>query len=184
MRIDRLQKEYEIQIQWVAFPLHPETPEDGLTLEQLFSGRQIDIDKVRQRLVQTARELGLPLGERKMTYNSHLAQELAKWAESKGKGDEYHKAVFRAYFVEGRNIGKVDELVLLAKSLGLPEGETMQVLELRTFREAVEADWSRCHALGITAVPTFVIDHQRVIGFQPYESLQQLLKAKNIKKRT
>lgn len=184
MRIDRLQKEYEIQIQWVAFPLHPETPKDGLTLEQLFSGRQIDIDKVRHRLGQTARELGLPLGERTKTYNSRLAQELAKWAESKGKGDEFHKAVFRAYFVEGRNIGKVDELVLLAKSLGLPEGEGRQVLELRTLREAVDVDWSRCHVLGITAVPTFVLDHQGVVGFQPYETLEQLLKTKSIKKRT
>ncbi len=184
MRIDRLQKEYEIQIRWVAFPLHPETPEDGLTLEELFSGRQIDIDKARQRLGQVARELGLPLGERTKTYNSRLAQELAKWAESKGKGDEFHNGVFRAYFVEGRNIGKVDQLVLLAKSLGLPEGEARQVLELRTFKEAVDADWSRCRVLGITAVPAFVLDHQGVVGFQPYEALEQLLKAKNINKRT
>jgi predicted DsbA family dithiol-disulfide isomerase len=185
VRIDRLQKEYEMQIRWVAFPLHPDTPEDGLTLGELFSGRNIDIDKARQRLKQVAHDLGLPLGERTMTYNSRLAQELAKWAESKKKGDEYHKAIFRAYFVEGRNIGKINELVLLARSLGLPDEEARQVLKLRTFREAVDADWSRCHALGITAVPTFVLDHQRVTGFQPYESLQQLLKAKNIiRKRT
>jgi predicted DsbA family dithiol-disulfide isomerase len=184
VRIDRLQKEYPIQIQWVAFPLHPETPEDGLTLEELFAGRNIDIDKARQRLKQVASELGLPLGERTMTYNSRLAQELAKWAESKGKGEEFHKSVFRAYFVEKRNIGKKEELVLLTKNLGLPESEARKVLEQRTFKEAVDADWSRCHALGITAVPTFVIDHQTVVGFAPYEDLEHLLKTKNIRKQT
>jgi predicted DsbA family dithiol-disulfide isomerase len=184
VRIDRLHKEYEIQIRWIAFPLHPDTPEDGLTLEELFSGRQIDIDKVRQRLKDVARELGLPLGERTNTYNSRLAQELAKWVESEGKGGEFHRAVFRAYFVEGRNIGKVDELVLLVKSLGLPDREARKVLKLRTFKEAVDSDWSRCHALGITAVPTFVMDHQAVVGFQPYEALELLLKTKNIRKRT
>ena len=63
-----------------------------------------------------------------MTYNSRLAQELAKWAESKGKGDEFHRAVFEAYFVETKNIGKIDELALLAQSLGLPEEEARQVL--------------------------------------------------------
>lgn len=183
MRIDRLQKEYQIQVRWIAFPLHPETPEDGLTLEELFAGRNIDIDKARERLRQVARELGLPLGDRKKTYNSRLAQELAKWAESKRKGDEFHKAVFRAYFVEGINIGKVDELVLLAKSLELPERDVRKILELRTFKEAVDTDWSRCHALGITAVPTFVIDHQGIVGFQPYEVLEQLLKTKNVKRR-
>jgi predicted DsbA family dithiol-disulfide isomerase len=184
VRIDRLQKEYEIQIRWIAFPLHPDTPEDGLTLEELFAGRNIDIDKARERLRQVARELGLPLGERTKTYNSRLAQELAKWAESNGKGDEFHKAVFEAYFIAGKNIGKVDELILLAQSLGLPDEEARQVLELRTYKEAVDSDWSRCHALGITAVPTFVMDHQGVVGFQPYEALEQLLKTKNIRKQT
>jgi len=184
VRIDRLQKEYEIRIRWIGFPLHPDTPEDGLTLEELFAGRHIDIDKARERLRQVARELGLPLGERKKTYNSRLAQELAKWAESKGKGDEFHKAVFEAYFVKGRNIGKIDELALLAQSLGLRDQEAKQVLMSRTFKEAVDADWSRCHALGITAVPTFVIDHQGVVGFQPYEVLEQLLETKNIRKQT
>lgn len=180
---DRLQKEHEIHIQWIPFPLHPETPEDGLTLEELFAGRNIDIDKARERLRQVARELGLPLGERTKTYNSRLAQELAKWAESKGKGDEFHKAVFDAYFVAGKNIGKANELVLVSKSLGLPDEEARQVLELRSFKEAVDTDWSRCRASGITAVPTFVIEHQGVVGFQPYEALEQLLKTKNIRKR-
>ncbi len=184
MRIDRLQKEYEIQVRWVAFPLHPETPEDGLTLEELFAGRNIDIDKARERLRQVARELGLPLGERTKTYNSRLAQELAKWAESKGKGDAFHKAVFEAYFVGGKNIGKANELVLLAQSLGLPDEEAGEVLMSRSFKEAVDTDWSRCHVLGITAVPTFVIDHQGVVGFQPYEVLEQFLQSKKIRKRT
>ena len=183
MRIDRLQKKYEIQIRWIAFPLHPDTPEDGLTLEELFAGRNIDIEKARERLRQVARELGLSLGERTKTYNSRLAQELAKWAELKGKGDEFHKAVFEAYFVKGRNIGKIDELALLAQSLGLRGQEARQVLMSRTFKEAVDTDWSRSHALGITAVPTFVIDHQGVVGFQPYEVLEQLLETKDIRKR-
>lgn len=184
MRIDQLHKEYDIRIRWVAFPLHPETPEDGITLEELFSGHQIDINKVRQRLKNVARELGLPLAERIKTYNCRLAQELAKWAESKGKGDEFHRSVFQAYFVEGRNIGKVEELVLLAKSLSLPDREAREVLELRTFKETVDLDWSRCHALGITAVPTFVIDHQTLVGFPPYEDLEYILKTKHIRKRT
>jgi len=184
VRIDRLQKEYRVHVQWTPFPLHPDTPEDGLTLEELFAGRNIDIDKARELLRQAARELGLPFGERTKTYNSRLAQELAKWAELKGKGDEFHKAVFRAHFVEGRNIGKIDELALLAQSLGLRDQEAREVLMSRAFKEAVDTDWSRCHALGITAVPTFVIYHQGVVGFQPYEVLEQLLETRNIRKRT
>jgi predicted DsbA family dithiol-disulfide isomerase len=119
-----------------------------------------------------------------MTYNSRRAQELAKWAESKGVGDEFHRAVFRAYYVETKNIGKVDELLRLAGSIGLPQEEAKRVLEQRPYREAVDADWSRCYDLGITAVPTFVIDREWVVGFQPYEVLEQLIKNKNIRKQT
>ena len=127
--------------------------------------------------------MGLPLAERKRTYNSRLAQELAKWAESKERGDSFHEALFRAYFAEGKNIGKVEELLALAKSIGLPEKEARSVLELRTFKEAVDSDWSRSRTRGITAVPTFVADHQAVVGFQPYEILEQFLKTCGVKKR-
>ncbi len=135
------------------------------------------------RLKQVAEELGLPLGKRKKTYNSRLAQELAKWAESKGRGDPFHEAVFRAYFVDGKNIGKVNELVALAESIGFPEEEARSVLELRTFKGAVDSDWSRSHALGITAVPTFFINRQVTVGFPTYDYLEEFVKACGAKKR-
>jgi predicted DsbA family dithiol-disulfide isomerase len=184
VRADRLQKEYEIQIRWVAFPLRTDTPEEGLSLKEIYAARGIDMDQAKKRTRQVADEIGLPLGEREKTYNSRLAQELAKWAEEKGKGDEFHKAVFRAFFVDARNIGKIDELLRIVKSIGLPEKEAKRALESGTFKKDVDTDWSRCHSLGITAVPTFVIDHQAVVGFQPYEALEQLLRTKSIKKRS
>jgi predicted DsbA family dithiol-disulfide isomerase len=183
VRIEQLRKNYEIEVRWIAFPLHPETPEEGLTLEELFAGRSIDVEKIMSRLKKVAEELGLPLGKRKKTYNSRLAQELAKWAESKGRGDPFNEAVFRAYFVDGENIDKVDVLATLAKSIGLPEEEARSVLESRTFKEAVDSDWSRSHALGITAVPTFFIDERVVVGFPAYELLEEFVEACGAEKR-
>jgi predicted DsbA family dithiol-disulfide isomerase len=182
VRIDQLCKNYNIEVHWTAFPLHPEIPEDGLTLEELFAGRPVDIEKIVARLKQVADELGLPLGEQKKTYNSRLAQELAKWAELKGQSNAFHEAVFRAYFVNGKNIGKVDELVPLTKSIGLPEREARSVLELRTFKEAVDSDWSRSLSLRITGVPTFMIGQQAIVGAQPYEVLEQFLINCGVKK--
>jgi predicted DsbA family dithiol-disulfide isomerase len=183
VRIDQLYKNYDIEVRWMAFPLHPETPEEGFTLEELFAGRPVDTEKIAARLKQVADQVGLPLEARQKTYNSRLAQEMAKWAESKGKGDEFHKAVLRAYFVDGKNIGKVDELVSLAKSIGLPEKEGRSVLERRTFKEAVDSDWSRSRSLGITGVPTFVIGQQTIVGALPYEVLEEFLESCGAKKR-
>jgi predicted DsbA family dithiol-disulfide isomerase len=183
VRIEKLRKNFDLEIKWIAFPLHPETSEDGMTLEELFAGRNYDIEKAKLRLKQVADELGLPLGERKKTYNSRLAQELAKWAESNGKGDLFHEAVFRAYFVDGKNIGKVDELVKISDFVGLPKKEARSVLASRTHKEAVDEDWSRSHKLGITGVPTFVVGSQATVGFQPYEVLEQFLKSCGAKKQ-
>jgi predicted DsbA family dithiol-disulfide isomerase len=178
-----LQKEYDLTVRWTAFPLHPEIPEEGMTLEQLFAGRPIDWNEVITRLKKAAQDAGLPFAERRMTYNSRLAQELGKWAETRGSGEAYHRAVFRAYFVQGINIGKMEELAALVKDLGLPAEEARTVLEIGTFKEAVDRDWARSHQLGIRAVPTFIFGPQILVGAQPYEKLVELVDAAGIKKR-
>ena len=154
-----------------------------MTLEQLFAGRNINLEESRARLRRVAEELELPLGERDRSYNSRLAQELAKWAEEKGKGDAFHDAVFRAYFADCKNIGKPDVLVDLAKSLGLPEKEARKVLETRAYKEPVDSDWMRSRELGITAVPTFVLERHAVVGAQPYEVLEEFVKNNGVKAR-
>ena len=65
--IERIQKEFKIDIRWTAFPLHQDTPEEGKTLEELFKGRGFDIDQMMAHLKQVACGLGLPFGDRKMT---------------------------------------------------------------------------------------------------------------------
>jgi predicted DsbA family dithiol-disulfide isomerase len=119
---------------------------------------------------------GLPYNaERNMSYNSRLAQELSKWAEDKGKGDKIHSALFRAYFVDVTNIGKVTPLVEIAKEVGLPAEEATDVLLSRTFKQSVDADWRRCADYGVNAVPTFLAGRYMMVGAHPYESLEQLV---------
>ena len=178
-----MRENFEIEVQWRAFPLHPETPEDGRTLEELFAGRNMDIPAMLARLKSVADAEGLPWGTRRMTFNSRLAQEMGKWAEEKGKGDEYHDAVFRTYFVDGKNIAKKEVLLELGKKAGLPMKEAKEVLESRTFKEAVDEDWKLSMKQGVTAVPTFVIDHQAVVGAQPYDVLEAFLVQNGLKRK-
>ena len=128
-------------------------------------------------------EEGLPFSQRTMTYNSRLAQELAKWAETQSGGDGIHDALYRAYFVDGLNIALIENLMTVVRQLGLPEGEARDVLLSRRFRDAVDADWRRCKELGVTAVPTFVVGNKGVVGAQPYEVLERLIVAGGAVKR-
>ena len=178
-----MRQEYEVAIRWIAFPLHPETPEEGRTLEALFAGRGINVDQLLTKLKQAAKEAGLPFGDRKMTFNSRLAQELGKWAESKGKGLEYHDTVFRAYFVDGTNIGRPQELLRIVASIGLSTEDAAETLRTGSFKEAVDLDWARSRAMGIRAVPTFVLKGQSLVGAQPYENLVRFVETSGIGRR-
>jgi predicted DsbA family dithiol-disulfide isomerase len=173
--IERLQRRWEVDVRWTAFPLHPDTPKEGLTLEELFAGRAVNIEEMKARLQQVAAQLGLPLGDRQKTYNSRLAQELGKWAETEGVGEAFHLAVFKAYFVGGRNIAEVSELTALTESVGLSGRRAQEVLEDRAFRDAVDADWLRSRRMGVTAVPTFMSNGDTLIGAQPFEALERLV---------
>ena len=144
-------------------------------MQELFAGRNVDIAASQARMRGLMAEEGLPYGERTHTYNSRLAQELGKWADTQEQGDAFHDAMFRAYFVAGQNIGDIDTLVQIAESVGLSASEARAVVVERRFKAAVDADWQRAYEYGITSVPTFVANGRGVVGAQPYATLERLL---------
>jgi predicted DsbA family dithiol-disulfide isomerase len=175
VRIERLRKEHGVAVRWVHFPLHPETPAEGRSLKELFAGRNYDIEARQAEMRERMAAEGLPYGNRTHTYNSRLAQELGKWADTQPGGEAIHDALFRAYFVDGKNIGDAAVLVDLAKQAGLNEAQAREVLEKRTFKDAIDADWAKSRKYGVTGVPTFVAGGYGVVGAQPYEALEQLV---------
>jgi predicted DsbA family dithiol-disulfide isomerase len=118
---------------------------------------------------------GLPYGERSMTYNSRIAQELGKWADTQPGGEAIHDVLFRAYFVDARDISQPEVLLDIVKAVGLPVDAAREVIERRTFKDAVDADWKLSRDYGITGVPTFVAGRYGVVGAQPYEALEALV---------
>jgi predicted DsbA family dithiol-disulfide isomerase len=174
-----LKREYEVAVRWTAYPLRPDTPEEGLALEHIFPGK--DLDEMNVRLKRAAKKAGLPFGYRTMTYNSRFAHELSKWAESEGYGDEFHITVFRAYYVDGKNIGKIPVLIELVKRLGLSQKEAKKVIETRAFKDAVDSDWSRSLQVDPEYIPSLMINGQLLVNPQKYELYEQLMRAKNIK---
>ncbi len=151
-----------------------------MTLERLFAGRPVDIPAMLQRLEKTARGLNLPFGPRRMSYNSRRAQEAAKWAESCGKADAFHNAVFRSYFADGRNLHEIETLTAAAEAVGLKGEDLAEAVRSQTYAAAVDADWLRCRELGITAVPTFRMNGATLVGAQPYEQLAALMTAQGV----
>jgi len=163
-------------VRWTHFPLHPETPDSGIPLEELFRGRGYDIEAMKKRMSGLMAEENLPYGNRTYTYNSRFAQELAKWGESFPEGEALNLKLFEAYFAEGRNLSEPVVLLEVAETAGLDRDAAEEMIRKRSFRDAVDADWKRAHELGVTGVPTFVSGNLGLVGAQPYETLEQLIR--------
>jgi len=175
VRTDRLQREFGVELRWSVFPLHPETPPEGTALDDLFGRSAAEIGAIQERLQGLARDEGLSIVPRRRTVNSRRAQELGKWAEGKALGDAYRKAVFAAYFSEGRDISREEELLAVVAALGLDRAEAKAVLASGGFSAAVDADWERARTLGVHAVPTHLCQERRLVGFSRYEDFRTLI---------
>lgn len=162
-----------------------------MELSELFAGREAELASMRSRLETFMDEEGLPYGDRTRTANSRRAQELARWAESRSEARSepdgqpesspaplhpIHDALFRAYFVDGKNLAEPDVLVEVAESVGLSEEEVRKALEQRPFREEIDRHWERSRKLGIPGVPAFVAGRRYAVGAQPYEVLEDLVR--------
>jgi predicted DsbA family dithiol-disulfide isomerase len=129
---------------------------------------------------QTALDLGLPFGDVVNICNTRLAQELGCWAESENKGTAFHHAAFTAYFVKAENLADLKVLKDIAVSIGLDGQKACDVLEQRTFKSQVDADWKLAAENAVTAVPTFMINGERLVGAQPYNKLKSLMHRHNV----
>ena len=175
MRVEKLKAAYQIETKLVHFPLHPDTPLEGRSMAEFYAQRGIDPEAAYQRMKTLMDAEGLPYGRRTHSYNSRLAQELGKWADTQPGGERIHDELYKAYFVDAKNLADIDLLVEIAVSVGLPADEARAVLQERRFKDAVDADWSKSHRYGVTGVPTFVVDRYGVVGAQPYEVMEQLV---------
>ena len=170
-RVARLQQDHDIDVQWVYFPLHPGTPPQGILLKDLFAGRNFDIEAAQANLKTLLEAEGLQFNSRTHTYNSRLAQELAK------AFDSLRDSLYKAYFEDSRNIGDIEVLVDIAVKNGIPEGDARRVLLERTHKAAVDADWELAREYGITGVPSFIAGGYKLVGAQPYSTMEQLITA-------
>jgi len=133
------------------------------------------MDEIRQRMVMLMADAGLDYGDRSMTYNSRLAQELGTWADTQPGGYAIHDAIYRAYFVEGKNIASKETLIDLATSIGLDSSQATKVLEQRLCSDQVDKDWARSRECQVTGVPTLLAGNHLLVGCQPFEELERFV---------
>jgi predicted DsbA family dithiol-disulfide isomerase len=171
-----------VTVEYHSFELAPDTPLDfvGSPTDYLVDRKGLPRERAVQlndRVTTIAAEAGLEYHlDRAQQVNTIRAHELTHFAKSQGRQLEMVERLFRAYFTEGRNIGRVEELVALAAEVELDAEQAEQALTENTFLPFVKADARRAAGLGIHGVPFFVFDDTYgVSGAQAAETFAAVL---------
>ena len=107
---------------------------------------------------------------------SRKAHELYLWASENGVGTEARSSIFKAYFLQGVDIGRIDELVTMAQTWGLDPTETKAVLDVDRFAKAVVLARTEAENKQIAEVPPIVAPgNQHIQGFHNDRDLSTLL---------
>lgn len=172
-----------IEVEYHAFELAPDTPVDfeGDEVDFLVHHKGMSEAKVRRLLEQmtaTAAEEGLAYDFGALKHTKTLrAHELLHLAKEHGRQEQMKERLLRAYFTEGRHIGRIESLADLAAEVGLDRDEVVAALEDERYRAAVIADFDLAGAYGIQGVPFYVIDGRYgVSGAQPPEVFAEVLR--------
>jgi len=161
---EELDSGHDVEIEYHSFELAPDTPVDfeGSEVDFLSEFKGMPEEQVRGMLANVtavAEEVGLEYDFDALQHTRTVkAHQLLHLAKAHGKQIELEERLMKAYFEEGRHVGRDDDLADLAVEVGLDRDEALKSLAADEYLPAVEADQAQAIAYGIQAVPTFVIN--------------------------
>jgi len=106
---------------------------------------------------------------------THLAHEGFQFAREQNCPNEYNQAVFRGFFQQGRDIGNIDVLTDIARTVGLEPDAFKRALENRSYRETHQQELQYADQNNVRAVPTFLLNGNRLRGLVSKSELNQAI---------
>lgn len=172
-----------IEVVWHSYQLDPSLPKPASKLnvyEYLAERKGMSVEQskaMHQNVVQMATNAGLNYNfDKAVVANSFDAHRLIQFAKTKGLGDEAEERLFKAYFIEGKDMSDANTLITLGKEIGLNEEEVKQIVNSTAYTQEVKNDIEEAYQIGVQGVPFFVFDRKYAVsGAQPTEAFIQTL---------
>lgn len=181
----------DVEVEYHSFELAPDTPVDydGTPEQYLAERKGLPLDQVRtmiDRVVGIAASVGLDYDYEHMHQtNTVKAHELLHYAKARGRQLEMKEALLKAYFLDGGHVGRVDDLVELAATLGFDGDDVRAALESERHLADVKADVAQAEAFGIRGVPFFVFEGKYgVSGAQESATFAKVLEQLDAERET
>jgi len=170
-----------VAVSWRPYQLDPTIPPEGKSRRDYMQAKFGSLDRVKQvheRLEAIGEEVGIPFAFEQISVSPNTldAHRLIRWATETGSADEVVEALFRTYFVEGRNIGDPDVLADIGAANGMNRGDLAGRLGSAEDRDAVRREIEAAQGIGVTGVPTFILaGRYALVGAQPAAEIARAL---------
>ncbi|MCH2078396.1 MAG: DsbA family oxidoreductase [Rhodobacteraceae bacterium] len=165
--------DHPFTIEWHPFQLNPDMPAEGMDraeyLEKKFGGKEGAV-RVYGQIARHAEEIGLEanLGGITRTPNTFNAHRLIHWAGLEQRQTFAVDALFKAYFVDNRDIGDSEVLADIADSVGMDAAVVQKLLATEEDAQMIRDRDAHSRQMGITGVPTFIVAQKHAVpGAQP-----------------
>lgn len=171
-----LQHEFDFEVQWRGFQIHPEWPAEGLPAEQYYRSMDERRRKAAWQMIESmAAEAGLEMRPPSVLANSYVALAAQEFAIEQGRADAFEERVYRAYFHDQANIGDRGVLRELAQEVGLDTAALDRALAEDRYAMRLKNTALVAHQRGISGVPTFIIGDYPLVGAQDPDVMRQVL---------
>ena len=172
MIAEQVRREFDADVVWLPFDLHPEYPPEGIPLEELH--RRYGIEG-RDPLHDRFADAGLEYNRPDVVPNTRLALRLSELARDRGRHGPFHDRLMDAYWAEATDIGDPDELRALAAEVGLDAEEVERVFEDSSeYLDRIQASTGEAQSIGINAIPAFLLDSRLIVlGAHPLETFRR-----------
>ena len=150
-----------VAVRWRPYQLDPTIPAGGLDRAEYMAkkfGNTGRLQTAHDNLVRLGAEVGLPFAfdKIKRAPNTLDAHRLIRWANSAGVQGKVVDRLFKAYFVEGRDIGDRGVLIDIAGESGLDAKLVEKLLAEGADADLVREEIAQAQAIGVTGVPFFI----------------------------
>lgn len=163
-----------MDVEWRPFYLYFDTPPEGRDLPEHV--KRARAQGSEERLRQIAQSYGMEFVSTQRIYNTRIAHEATEYARVHGKGNEFHKIIFRKVYAEGLDPTQWEVLRSAAEEVGLDANEMQHEVENEKYMAEVVDKVRWAYQIGVTGVPTYVINNRyAIVGAQPYEVFKSVL---------
>ncbi len=173
----RLKPEFDFQLEWRGFQIHPEWPAQGIPIDK---AREVispaSMAALWKRIDAMAEAVGFSMKPPAVLTNSRAALAATEFARESGRDDALEERIYRAYFNEGANIGDPETVARLAAEAGLDSAEVADAINSPRYEMRLKNNSLTAHQRGVSGVPTFFIGDFPLVGAQSLDATRAILK--------